>query len=64
MSDTSRQITPRRPPASVLPTPTHTAASAARVEALRRLVAAGRYQVNARWLAQRICQTARVALED
>jgi len=63
MRDTSRQITPRRPPASVLPTETHSATSAARVEALRRLVAAGRYQVNARRLAQEICRAARVAWE-
>jgi hypothetical protein len=64
MSDTSRQITPRRPPAAVVHTAAHTPAPAARIEALRRLVAAGRYQVNAKALAHRICQVARVQFDD
>ena len=64
MSDTSRQITPRHLDASVVHTATHMPAPAARVEALRRLVAAGRYQVNTKWLAQKICRAAGVTLDE
>ena len=64
MSDTSRQISPRRAPAAVMDAQTPTPTPAARIEALRRLVAAGRYQVDAKALALRICQAARVAFDD
>jgi anti-sigma28 factor (negative regulator of flagellin synthesis) len=37
-------------------------ATASRVEALRQLVAAGQYQVSARWLATRIFRAAGVPL--
>ena len=66
MSDTNRYMTHRRPPV-----PTVTAPGAAtgarvnspeRVEVLRRLVAAGQYQVSPRWLATRIFQAAGIPL--
>jgi hypothetical protein len=65
MSDTNRYITPRRPPARAIAAPVAGAArvnSPERVEALRRLVAAGQYQVSPRWLATRIFRAAGVPL--
>jgi hypothetical protein len=68
MSDTSRHFTHRRPPVSAVhatapaPTPGPATASAARLEALRNLVAAGQYHVSAKWLAHKICRAAGVAV--
>jgi anti-sigma28 factor (negative regulator of flagellin synthesis) len=38
--------------------------SAARIEALRKLVAAGQYHVSAKWLAHRICRCAGVPIDE
>jgi len=38
--------------------------SAARVEALRKLVAAGQYHVSAKWLAHRIFRCAGLPVEE
>jgi anti-sigma28 factor (negative regulator of flagellin synthesis) len=38
--------------------------SAARVDALRKLVAAGQYHVSAKWLAHRICRCAGVPIDE
>ena len=67
MSDTNRYMTHRRGPARTVATPPAAAAAASvnspeRVEALRRLVAAGQYQVSPRWLATRIFRAAGVPL--
>ena len=64
MSDTNRHITHRRPAtrapgASLQAAPM---ASPSRVEALRKLVAAGQYHVSPRWLATRIFRAAGVPL--
>jgi anti-sigma28 factor (negative regulator of flagellin synthesis) len=68
MSDTNRHTTHRRPPAPArrapAPAPTVTVAPASRVEALRRLVAAGQYRVDAKHLAIRIFNAARVPLPE
>ena len=65
MSHTNRYLTRRGPVAA----PGHALQagpvnSPARVEALRKLVAAGRYQVNPRYLATRILQAAGVKLPE
>jgi len=66
MSDTNRYMTHRRPPARTIAAPPAAAGarvnSPERVEALRRLVAAGQYQVSPRWLATRIFRAAGVPL--
>jgi anti-sigma28 factor (negative regulator of flagellin synthesis) len=65
MSDTNRHMTHRRPPARAIDAPPMGApplAAASRVEALRQLVAAGQYQVSARWLATSIFRAAGVPL--
>jgi anti-sigma28 factor (negative regulator of flagellin synthesis) len=66
MSDTNRHMTHRRPPARAIAAPPMGAppavTAASRVEALRQLVAAGQYQVSARWLATRIFRAAGVNL--
>ena len=68
MSDTSRHSIHRRPATSAnrtsAPLADHTPAPAARVEALRKLVAAGQYHVSAKWLALRICRSAGVTIEE
>ena len=66
MSGTNRHIT-RRPP---LPAPRAALQagavvnSPARVDALRKLVAAGQYQVSPRWLATKIFRAAGVKLPE
>jgi len=65
MSDTNRHMTHRRPPMRATAAPPMGApavTTASRVEALRQLVAAGQYQVSARWLATRIFRAAGVPL--
>ena len=68
MSDTNRHMTHRRPPVSarrvLAPISTPTAAPARRVDALRRLVAAGQYRVDAKHLAIRIFRAAGVPLPE
>jgi hypothetical protein len=68
MSDTSRHLIQRRlsePPShSALPLTDHVTNSSARVEALRKLVAAGQYHVSAKWLAHRICRCAGVPVDE
>jgi hypothetical protein len=65
MSDTNKYMTHRRPPARTIAA-SHAGVpsvnSPERVEALRRLVAAGQYQVSPRWLATRIFRAAGVPL--
>jgi anti-sigma28 factor (negative regulator of flagellin synthesis) len=65
MRDTTRHISNRRPPKAAprVALPAHashqvTVASSDRIDALRRVVAAGQYRVNARALAGRILQAA------
>jgi hypothetical protein len=64
MSDTNRYL-PRRPAA---PAPRATMGAMAtppsRVEALRRLVAAGQYHVSPRWLATKIFRAAGVKVPE
>ena len=65
MSDTNKYMTHRRAPARAIAAPPMAAPgvnSPARIEALRRLVAAGQYQVSPRWLATRIFRAAGVPL--
>ena len=66
MSDTNKYMTHRRPPARALAAPVVAGAprvnSPERIEALRRLVAAGQYTVSPRWLANRIFHAAGVKL--
>jgi anti-sigma28 factor (negative regulator of flagellin synthesis) len=68
MSDTSRQFTHRRPSSSAIhtsaPMTAPSTTSAARVQALRNLVAAGQYHVSAKWLAHKICQAAGIVVEE
>jgi len=66
MSDTNRYMPPRRsavraPGISLQAAPV---SSPARVEALRKLVAAGQYQVSPRWLATKIFDAAGVKLPE
>jgi hypothetical protein len=67
MSDTNRYTT-RRPPVSasridaVAAAPGET--SPARIEALRKLVAAGQYHVSPRWLATKIFRAAGVKVPE
>jgi len=66
MSDTNRHITHRRPatraPGASLQGAPMTPPS--RVETLRRLVAAGQYQVSPRWLATKIFGAAGVKMPE
>jgi anti-sigma28 factor (negative regulator of flagellin synthesis) len=75
MSDSSRHLTHRRSPGSAshheaaavatAPLAEHVSvSSAARVEALRKLVAAGQYHVSAKWLAHRIFRCAGIPVEE
>ena len=71
MSDTNRHLPPRRSPASARTASRAAAMSAApsstppaRVEALRKLVAAGQYHVSAKWVAVRIFRAAGVPLPE
>ena len=73
MSDTSRHLTHRRSPGSEAqrqaaaagPPADHVStSSSARVEALRKLVAAGQYHVSAKWLAHRIFRCAGIPVEE
>jgi hypothetical protein len=69
MSDTNRHLPPRRSPASARPTNEAALAAPsqtppARVEALRKLVAAGQYHVSAKWVAVRIFRAAGVPLPE
>jgi hypothetical protein len=61
MSDTNRYIGHRRPPLSAPHASVETGLlvnAPSRVEALRKLIAAGQYQVNPRWLATKIFSAA------
>jgi hypothetical protein len=65
MRDTNRYMTHRRPPASsqrALPPQSPSGALPAHVETLRKLVAAGQYQINPRYLAMKIFRAAGVSL--
>ena len=67
MSDTNRYISHRRPalPASRAPVETgFLVNSPSRVESLRKLVAAGQYQVSPRWLANKIFGAAGVKIPE
>jgi anti-sigma28 factor (negative regulator of flagellin synthesis) len=72
MSDSSRHLTHRRSPGSAshqaiatAPMAEHVStSSAARVEALRKLVQAGQYHVSAKWLAHRIFRCAGIPVEE
>jgi hypothetical protein len=68
MSDTNRHLT-RRPPTSARRTSEAALAAPsttppARIEALRKLVAAGQYHVSAKWVAVRIFRAAGVPLPE
>jgi anti-sigma28 factor (negative regulator of flagellin synthesis) len=62
MSNTTRHITRRRSPVaaprSAEPTPPQIVASSNKVDALRRLIAAGQYQVSPKYLAMKIFKAA------
>jgi hypothetical protein len=68
MRDTSRHLIHRRSPGlashpqAVLAD--HAPSSTARIDALRKLVAAGQYHVSAKWLAHRICRCAGVPVTE
>jgi len=67
MSDTNRYISHRRPavPATRAPVEAGMLVNApSRVEALRKLVAAGQYQVSPRWLATKIFGAAGVKIPE
>lgn len=67
MSDTNRYIGPRRPPVTAPRAGVETGLtvnSPARIEALRQLVASGRYQVSPRWLATKIFRAAGVKVPE
>jgi anti-sigma28 factor (negative regulator of flagellin synthesis) len=65
MSGNNRQIT-RRPPQTApgAPPGTGVGTSPAKIEALRKLVASGQYQVSPRWIATRIFRAAGVKLPE
>ena len=67
MSDTNRHLT-RRPAVQAPRAPIQASAvvvnSPARIDALRRMVAAGQYQVNPHWLATRIMRVAGVKVPE
>jgi anti-sigma28 factor (negative regulator of flagellin synthesis) len=65
MSNTTRHIPNRRPPVPAqhqarvaAPTPPQSVQSANKVDALRRLVAAGQYHVSPKYLAMKIFKAA------
>ena len=62
MRNTTRHTSQRRPPLSAhraaAPTPAQVVASSNKVDTLRRLVAAGQYQVNPKYLAMKIFKAA------
>lgn len=63
MSNTTRHISRRRPPVSAqraeaAPSPPQIVASSNKVDTLRRLVAAGQYQVSPKYLAMKIFKAA------
>lgn len=65
MSNTNRYIGPRRPPVAAHQSSLQAGAlinAPSRVEALRRLVSAGQYQVSPRWLATKILRAAGVPI--
>jgi hypothetical protein len=65
MSGTNRYITRRSPlPASRALSAGPVVNSPTRVEALRKLVAAGQYQVSPRWLATKIFGAAGIKLPE
>ena len=65
MSSTNRHITRRSPvPAPRAPHEAGVIASPARVEALRKLVAAGQYHVSPRWIATKIFRAAGVKMPE
>jgi len=67
MSDANRYISHRRPAVSAPHAPVEAGVlvnSPSRVEALRKLVAAGQYQVSPRWLATKIFRAAGVTIPD
>jgi len=66
MSDTNRYMPPRRSAVHAPGTslPAAPVSSPSRVEALRKLVAAGQYQVSPRWLATKIFGAAGVKLPE
>lgn len=68
MSDTNRHMAHRRPPLSarraLAPITPPSNAPASRVIALRRLVEAGQYRVDAKHLAMRIFRAAGVPLPE
>jgi anti-sigma28 factor (negative regulator of flagellin synthesis) len=67
MRDTSRHLIQHRlteTGSHTAPLTDHVTNSAARVEALRKLVAAGQYHVSAKWLAHRICRCAGVPVVE
>ncbi len=69
MSDTNRYMTHRRSAVRASGAPVHASqapsvTSPGRVEALRRLVAAGQYHVSPRWLATKIFNAAGVKLPE
>jgi anti-sigma28 factor (negative regulator of flagellin synthesis) len=63
MSDTNRYL-PRRSAVSVSPAPLGAVSAPSRVEALRKLVAAGQYHVSPRWLATKIFRAAGVKVPE
>jgi anti-sigma28 factor (negative regulator of flagellin synthesis) len=62
MSNTTRHISRRRPavsaPRAAAPTPPQIVASSNKVDTLRRLIAAGQYQVSPKYLAMKIFKAA------
>ena len=73
MKDSSRHLTHRRSPQSAAdraaiataPMAEHVSTSSvARIEALRKLVAAGQYHVSAKWLAHRIFRCAGIPVQE
>jgi hypothetical protein len=63
MSHTNRP-TDRRPALAAPPAPYALVSAPSRVEALRRLVAAGQYHVSPRWLATKIFRAAGVKVPE
>jgi len=63
MSDTNRYL-PRRPAVSASHASFGAVSAPSRVEALRKLVAAGQYHVSPRWLATKIFRAAGVKVPE
>jgi hypothetical protein len=64
MSDTNRPSTTHRSAIAAPHGPVGPVSAPSRVEALRRLVAAGQYHVSPRWLATRIFRAAGVKVPE